>query len=141
MANVLFARNIIDANVNDAAAVLPAVNSTTYSDEWDLGPATHEDGYEISCDLPLLTTTHLVNALTTLKVSLISSDTASDQANGTQIPGTELTVTGTGANIAAASYRWKVPSTASRYVSVRFVLLGAGSNAATANATNVGLRF
>lgn len=141
MANVLDAHNKIDANLNNAVMVLPAVNSTTYSAEFDLGTGKHNQDIGFSADIPLLTTTHMVNAGTTLTFSLISSDTASDQANGVLVPMTTQVVTGTGANIAAVSYRAKIPSTASRYVSFRAVLLGAGSNAATANATNVGIRF
>lgn len=141
MAEVIFARNIRDYNLNDAACALPAVNANTHSDEWDLGPGRHVTDLEISVDLPLLTTTHMVNALTTLTTCLVSSDTAGDQANATEVGGTRKAIVGTGSNIAAQSFRIKVPSEHARYVSVRFGLLGAGSNAATANATNVGPRF
>lgn len=141
MANVLDAHNKIDTNLNDAVMVLPAVNSTTYSDEFDLGTGPHNQDIGFSADIPNLTTTHLVNAQTTLTFSLISSNTANDQANGVLIPMTSQVVTGTGSTIASVSYRAKIPSTAARYVSFRAVLLGPGSNAATANATNVGIRF
>lgn len=141
MAQVTGARNIIDFDVNDAAAPLPGNNATTHSNEFDLGPGRHVTDLEMSCDLPLLTTTHVANSGTTLTVSLISSDTAADQTNGTVIPMTSRVITGTGSNIAAQSFRVKVPSDADRYVSFRFVLAGAGSNATTASATNVGPRF
>jgi hypothetical protein len=141
MAQVTFAHNIVDASLNDASAALPGNNATTYSDEFDLGPGRHVADLELSCDLPLLNTTHMVNAGTTLTVSLISSDTPADQANGTEIPMSRRVITGTGSNIAAQSFRAKVPSDALRYVSFRFALAGAGSNASTAAATNVGPRF
>jgi hypothetical protein len=60
--------------------------------------------------------------------------------NAVVVPMTQMVITGTGSTIAAVSYRAKIPSNASRYVSLKAALLGAGSNAATANATNVGLR-
>lgn len=141
MAQVTGAHNIIDREVNDASAALPGNNATTYSDEFDLGPGRHVADLEMSCDLPALNTTHMVNAGTTLTVSLISSDTASDQANGVEVPMSRKVITGTGSTIAAQSFRVKVPSDASRYVSFKFVLAGAGSNASTASATNVGPRF
>ena len=130
-----FARRIKDA-AHVITRALPTADGTVTSSDFDLGADVYKgEGYELSVEVPALTSTHLPNA-DTLTITVQGGDSAT--------PSTSLNlvkiITGTGSTIAAQEIRFRLPSNCPRYVNVKFVAAG-GTGDISAETATIALRF
>ena len=133
-----FARNIVDASLNQTDAALPGADGTVYSDAFDLGAESYKgENYELEIAMPALTTTHLPNA-DTLTVNVCAGSTTTPTA---VILGAVSVQTGAGGTGAAANtVRVRLPSNCPQYVRAQFVAAGGTGDMSGEDAV-VGLRF
>ena len=134
----VFNRNIVDDNYNETDVALPTADGTSYSTTIDLGDVDSVgENHELLITIPDLTVTHLPNA-DTLTVAILAGAATDPTA---VIADSVLVMTGAdGAGAAAASVRFKLPSTCPRYVRVRFTAAGGTGDISAVDAV-VGLRF
>ena len=130
-----FARNIKDANTTVTRA-LPTADGTVTSSDLDLGADTYKgENFELSIEVPALTSTHLPSADTlTITVQGGASATPSTTLNLVKV------ITGTGSTIAAQEIRFRLPSDCPRYINVKFVAAGGTGDISGVTAT-IALRF
>lgn len=132
-------RSLIDANLNETDAALPNGAASTYSAQIDLeavSPVHAGESFELVVTVPDLTTTHLPDTRT-LTVAVVNDATATP----TTVIATLATYTGAdGAGATGSTVRYRLPSTAARYVRVKFT---GGTSAGDMSAVDavVGLRF
>lgn len=134
MANEL-ARNIRDASLTVTRA-LPTADGTVTSSDIDLGPGPYQgENFELSIEVPELSSTLLPSADTlTITVQAGASATPSTTLNLVKV------ITGTGSTIAAQELRFRLPSNCGRYVNVKFVAAGGTGDQSGVSAT-IALRF
>ena len=128
-------------NVRDAAhkvtRALPNGSANVTSDSIDLGGGTSEDKVslaELLISAPAMNTTEMPDAKT-MKYDIVHSD-SSNLADPVTLLAAVITQTGAGgAGCAAASHRWRPPSTGiKRYVGIKATGSASG-NATTASLT------
>jgi hypothetical protein len=134
----VFNRNIVDDTYNETDVALPAADGTSHSTTIDLGDVDSVgENHELLVSVPALTVTHLPND-DTLTVAILAGAATDPTA---VIADSVLVMTGAGgAGAAAASVRFKLPSTCPRYVRVRFTAAGGTGDISAVDAV-VGLRF
>lgn len=132
-----FARNIIDANLNETDVALPEADSTSYSTAIDLGSDAYKgENMELEVTVPDLTVTHLPND-DTLTVNLVAGSTSTP----TTVVQSIVTYTGAGgAGATGSTKRVRLPSNVGRYIRVQFVAAGGTGDMSAVDAV-VGLRF
>jgi hypothetical protein len=130
-----FARNIKDA-LTTVTRALPGADGTVTSDDLNLGlgPCKGEN-YELSIEVPALSSTLLPNGDTlTITVQHGASAAPSTTLNLVKV------IDGTGSTIAAQELRFRLPSNVLQYVNVKFVAAGGTGDQSGVSAT-IALRY
>jgi hypothetical protein len=126
-----------DAQLKATLALPNGAASTTTTTPIDTGKSTalgsQSGNFEFVLTAPALTTSQLADAAT-MKYDIVMSDN-SDLSSPTTLIATALTQTGAGgAGAAAATYRFRIPTDAKRYIGHKATNSASG-NASAATAT------